>query len=284
MQITLLEPQSYCTGVKLALEKLNIECKENPNIYLLGPIIHNKMINDYYESQGVKILNIKDKTKEEILKNIYNSTIVFQAHGSSDECYEICKNNNNRIIDATCPYVSLIHKKIKEKINNNYVVIYIGKKGHEESEATISISNKVHLIEKVEDIELLNINNNLIYATNQTTLSILDIQVIYDKLKERFPNIIIDNKICDATYKRQKAVLDSKDADLYIVIGDKSSSNSKRLYELATKKGKAIFINNVIDIINYDFTLVNSVVITSGASTPFEVVLEVKSFLEALAK
>lgn len=284
MEITLLEPQSYCAGVKLALEKLSNECKENKDLYVLGPIIHNKMINDYYESQGIQILDIKNNTKENILKNIKNSTVVFQAHGSSDECYKICEENNNKIIDATCPYVSLIHKKIKEKIDNNYDVIYIGKNGHEESEATRSISEKVHLIENINDINLLEINNSLIYATNQTTLSILDIKNIYDKLKEKFPKIIIDNKICDATYKRQKAILESKNADLFIVIGDKSSSNSKRLYELSTKKGKAIFINNVNDIINYDFTSVNSVVITSGASTPFEVVLEVKAFLEALAK
>lgn len=285
MIVKLLNPQGYCKGVSNALDKIDkalLDSSLPRPIYLLGEIIHNQYIIDFYKKKGVILLPEGDKTKEEYLDEIETGTIIFQAHGSSPEAFDIATKKKLRIIDATCPYVNLIHKRIIDYHNNGYTIIYIGKKNHAETIASLKQVKNTNLVSTLEDINNLNIKSDKIYVTNQTTLSTIDLKTIFTKIKEKYPKAIIDNKICDATTKRQLAVINQPTTDLCIVVGDKASSNSKRLFELASKKQKAIFVNCLADLKNYEFNNVRSVSITSGASTPFSLVLEIKEFLESL--
>ncbi len=287
MKITLINPQGYCKGVKLALDKLSEAITSTTTkrpIYILGEIIHNDFIVNKFIEAGAILLPEGQKTKEEHLEEISCGTVIFQAHGSSQKAYEIARKKGFDIIDATCPYVNLIHKRIIEYGSKGYAIIYVGKKNHSETIASLNQGIKVHLVESPADIESLKLDNPKIYITNQTTLSQLDLENIFEALRNKFPQAIFDNKICDATTKRQKAVLDQDKVDLCIVVGDKKSSNSKRLFELASINNKAIFISSVSEIKDYDFTLVNSVSITSGASTPSLLVDDVVKFLESLPK
>jgi (E)-4-hydroxy-3-methyl-but-2-enyl pyrophosphate reductase len=120
------------------------------------------------------------------------------------------------------------------------------------------------------------INNKNIYITNQTTLSKYELQDIYDKLKNKYPNSIIDNKICDATTLRQQAIMNIKNCDLCIVVGDKSSSNSNKLVDVAKSNGlEAILVDNYSELKKIDLNSINSIAVTSGASTPSYVVDDV---------
>ena len=282
MIVKLINPQGYCGGVKNAIKTVNELEKTSKKVYLLGEIIHNKIIVNYYKNLGYILLSEKDGTKEDLIKDIKDSIIVLQAHGSSPKVYEIAKNNNNIIVDCTCPYVSLIHNKIKEYSNNGFDIIYIGSKKHQETIGSLSQAKNIHLVEKLSDLDNLDIKNEKIYVTNQTTMSMLDIDIIYQNLKEKYPNIILDNKICLATTKRQQAVLDAEDSDLIIVVGDRESSNSNKLYELAKKKTNAIFVEDLKELKLYNLSSYNKVLITSGASTPNETVNEIKAYLESL--
>ena len=128
---------------------------------------------------------------------------------------------------------------------------------------------------------LIAILNPNIYVTNQTTLSKYELKDIYDTLSKKYPNSIIDNKICDATTLRQEAVMNITHADLCIVVGDKTSSNSNKLVTVAKSAGiNSILIDDHNDLKNIDLTKYNKVAVTSGASTPDFIVDSVIEYLK----
>lgn len=283
MIINKLTPQGYCNGVKRAIN-IVLDTLNNPNtkkpIYLLGSIIHNKFVNEEFIKMGAIILENKDKTRYELLDEITEGTIIISAHGVSPKVIEKAKSKNLDIIDTTCPNVAIIHNKIIENLNNGYKCIYIGTKKHPECEGVLEIDSNIINIKSLKDIDNLSINTTKIYVTNQTTLSILDTMDIYNKLRIKYPNAIIDNKICDSTTKRQLAVMNQEKVDLCIVVGDKLSSNTKKLAEISKKSNiNTLLIESVKDLYDYDFANINSISITSGASTPSILVDEIINYI-----
>ena len=282
MIINRIEPQGYCQGVTNALRIINEALESNNNIYSLGSIIHNDHVINDLKKKGVTTIEEKGKSRLELLDKINSGTIVFSAHGVSPLVYEKAKSKNLNIIDATCPMVHLVHKKMNEHLNEGFDCIYIGAKGHPECEGVLGISDKIHFISNIDDIKLLNINNDKIYVTNQTTLSIYDILDIFNELKNKYPNIKIDDKICNATTIRQKALANQPKCDLCIIVGDKKSSNSLKLFKVSTEIAKVntIFVDNVNSLNKDMFNGINVVNISSGASTPSILVDEIIEYLK----
>ena len=284
MIINKIEPQGFCNGVKYAL-KLVDNALHDPNtikpIYLLGNLIHNSKVMDELKAKGIIIIDSK-KTRLEMLDDMQNGTVIFSAHGVSPSVYEKANEKGLNIIDATCPNVLIIHNRIKSYIDKGYSIIYIGSKNHPECEGVLDINENIILVSSIDDIDKINLSNSKIYITNQTTLSKYELLEIYDKLKELYPESIIDNKICNATTLRQDAVMKIKNTDLCIVVGDKSSSNTNKLVSVAKKTGtNAILIEDYNDIKEFDFSKINNLAITSGASTPSYVVDEVINFIKS---
>ena len=284
MIINRIEPQGYCQGVTNALRIINEALKSNNNIYSLGSIIHNDHVINDLKKKGVTTIEEKGKSRLELLDKINEGTVVFSAHGVSPLVYEKAKSKNLNIIDATCPMVHLVHKKMIEHLNEGFDCIYIGAKGHPECEGVLGISDKIHFISNIDDIKLLNINNDKIYVTNQTTLSIYDILDLFKELKNKYPNIKIDDKICNATTIRQKALANQPKCDLCIIVGDKKSSNSLKLFKVSTliAKVNTIFVDNVNSLNKDMFNGINVVNISSGASTPSILVDEIIEYLKTL--
>ena len=284
MIINKIEPQGFCNGVKYAL-KLVDNALHDPNtikpIYLLGNLIHNSKVMDELKAKGIIIIDSK-KTRLEMLDDMQNGTVIFSAHGVSPSVYEKANEKGLNIIDATCPNVLIIHNRIKSYIDKGYSIIYIGSKNHPECEGVLDINENIILVSSIDDIDKINLSNSKIYITNQTTLSKYELLEIYDKLKELYPESIIDNKICNATTLRQDAVMKIKNTDLCIVVGDKSSSNTNKLVSVAKITGtNAILIEDYNDIKEFDFSKINTLAITSGASTPSYVVDEVINFIKS---
>ena len=284
MIINKLKPQGFCGGVNTALKKLD-EAINNPStlkpIYLLGSIIHNEHIINEYKNKGVILIEDKNKTRLELLNEIKEGTVVFSAHGVSPKVYEKAKLLGLNIIDTTCANVSIIHTKITEHLNIGYTCIYIGNNHHPECEGILGISDDIILVSNQNDINNLKISNDKIYITNQTTLSLFDINDLYEALRNKFPNCKIDNKICLATTLRQKAIIDQEKVDMCIIVGDKTSSNTSKLVSTGNKIGiKTILVDNLDDIKKIDFTNVKSISISSGASTPSYLVDEIIEYLE----
>jgi len=284
MIINKIEPQGFCQGVKIAINTVKETLKKENKVYLLGEIIHNKDVINDLNNIGAITIPSNNKTRLELLDEIDSGTVIFSAHGVSPKVYEKAKNKNLNIVDATCPMVLLIHKNITEKLKNGYDVIYIGTKNHPEVEGVIGISSSIHFISNMDELNELKINNDKIYATNQTTLSIYDIKNIYDKLKDKYPNITINNKICNATTIRQEAIKNQPKADLCIIVGDRLSSNTKKLVKVSEEYTniKTIQCENLSSLDKSYLNNINVVNISSGASTPDYVVNEIIEYIKGL--
>lgn len=283
MIINRLTPQGYCGGVRNALE-IAYRTLENNNypkpIYLLGSIIHNKNVIKDLENKGAILIEDKNMSREQLIHKINSGTVIFSAHGVAPNVYEIAKNKGLHIVDTTCPNVLIVQKQIKKYLSLGYLCLYIGTKGHPECEGILGISSSIKLIASIADLEDIIADIN-IYVTNQTTLSIYETKDIYEKINNSFKNVIIDNRICNATTIRQEACLNQQYVDLCIVVGDKSSSNTKKLVSTGKYSNiRTIQIENADDLKNINFNNIKSVSITSGASTPDYIVDEAIEYLK----
>ena len=282
MIVNKLLPQGYCKGVTRAIDMAFETAKNSKKpIYMLGRIIHNSHVIDKFKNLGVIVLEDKNKSKLELLDEINEGTIIFSAHGVSPSIYKKAKDRNLNIVDATCPMVLLVHNRIKDYLSKGFDVIYIGTKGHPECEGVLGISDLIHPIWSKEDISSLSIDNENIYITNQTTLSKDDTNLMFDLLKKNYPSSVIDDKICNATTIRQEAIKNQPKADLCIVVGDKLSSNTKKLKEVSEKTNTKTILIDSIEALDKNLIKDCKVInITSGASTPDYITNEIIEYLK----
>lgn len=289
MKTIKITPRGYCHGVVNAINTItNLDhLSMKFPVYILGMIIHNKQMVQSLESLGYITLHDPSKTRLELLETINEGTVIFTAHGVSPEVYQRAKQKGLEIIDTTCDDVFKSQDVIKKYLNKGYDVIYIGKFTHPESEAAKGISNKVHIIETIQDIDALAIKNSKIVITNQTTMSIYDVYNVSEAAKLKFPNIEFINEICNATRIRQEAISDiPNEVDHVYVVGDKLSNNSKKLVEVAESKSlkSSSLIESLNDIDIDKLSKYTCVAVSSGASTPTKVTSEVISFLQQFDK
>ena len=281
MKIYLANPRGFCAGVDRAIEIVEraIE-KHGPPIYVRHEVVHNKFVVNNLKNKGAIFV-------DEISQVPVGNVVIYSAHGVSQAVRQEANDISAVIYDATCPLVTKVHKEVIRRQKNNHQVILIGHAGHPEVEGTLgqsSESNKVTLIESVNDIKDLNLSKDKdISYTTQTTLSVDDTIEIIDALQNKFPNIQSPKKsdICYATQNRQDSVKEVvKHSEILIVIGSKNSSNSNRLKEIADNQGKpAYLIDGSDDIEDQWLNDVASVGITAGASAPEILVQEVVSYL-----
>lgn len=285
MKVIKISPRGYCYGVVDAMV-LARQAAENPDlprpIYILGMIVHNKHVTDAFRELGV--ISLDGPNRLEILKKIDKGTVIFTAHGVSPAVRELARQKGLTTIDATCPDVTKTHELIRTKKEEGYEFIYIGKKGHPEPEGAIGVApDIVHLVENEQDIDALNIQSDKIIITNQTTMSQWDVKDLMNYAKKKYPYAEIHNEICLATQVRQEAVAEqAKEADLVIVVGDPKSNNTNRLAHVAEKiaKTKAYRIGDLSELKLEWLQGVETVAVTSGASTPTPITREVIEFLE----
>jgi 4-hydroxy-3-methylbut-2-en-1-yl diphosphate reductase len=286
MKVIDLTPRGYCHGVlnALAMVKKVIRTESYPRpIYILGQIVHNEKITKAFQAHGVISLDHPNKTRMEMLDEIDSGTVIFTAHGISDQAIAKAKEKGLTTLNATCRDVTKVHTAVKNKLAEGYHVIYIGHRNHPEPEAILAISHLIHFVENEKDALLLPdaLSHEKVFVTNQTTLSLYDIESVLKIIEIKFPGYLFDNEICNATTIRQDAVIQQEKVDLMLVVGDKKSSNSNKL-AFVGKKHQNIdskLISGVEDIdINWLLDI-ESVSVTSGASTPTKVTEEVILFL-----
>lgn len=287
MQVKKISPRGYCHGVVDAITMATnaaYDAKLPKPIYILGMLIHNDLVIQELNKLGVITIDDKNKTRMELLEKIDSGTVIFTAHGISDAVVEKAKEKNLTIIDATCSDVRKTHNVIKSGLRDGETIFYIGKQNHPETESCVSIHENIILIENLEDVALLPKSNDKILITNQTTMSLYDIKNISDAILAKFPNAHFCDEICDATKIRQEAVIEqTKDVDLLIVVGDKKSNNSQKLAQIAkdSNKVESILIATAHDLEHFDVDSYKLIGVTSGASTPTSVTLQVIKYLES---
>ncbi len=275
MRVILANPRGFCAGVDRAIEIVEraIE-KFGAPIYVRHEVVHNRFVVSQLRDKGAVFVDELDEVPPD-------SVVIFSAHGVSRVVRTDAEMAELKVLDATCPLVTKVHREVARYREDGVEVILIGHAGHPEVEGTMGQADGgMYLVERPEDVDRIHPvdADNLAYVT-QTTLSVDDTRIIIEALKKRFPNIHgpRKNDICYATQNRQDAVKAlSKICDVVLVVGSPNSSNSNRLRELAEQRGVPGFLIDGATEIDRAWIEGRDVVgVTAGASAPENLVQEV---------
>lgn len=274
MDVRLANPRGFCAGVDRAIDIVEraLDLFGAP-IYVRHEVVHNRFVVDKLAELGAVFVEELDDVPD-------NATVIFSAHGVSQQVREAGKQRGLRVFDATCPLVTKVHMGVARHCKAGRDVVLIGHEGHPEVEGTLGQwqktsprGNRIYLVESTEDVDSLEVKypENLAYVT-QTTLSVDDTREIISALQRKFPAITgpKHDDICYATQNRQDAVKAlANDADLVLVVGSVNSSNSNRLREMAEKRGvPAYLIDGAEDIRPEWLETTDHIGVTAGASAP----------------
>ncbi len=271
-KIILADSAGFCFGVKRAVDKaLEIKGKNNKKIYTLGPLIHNNDVVNFLKENLIYPIELEDITS---LKE--NDTIIIRSHGVSEKTLNILRKTNLNIVDATCPYVENIHKKVKKYYDLGYHIIIVGDKNHPEVIGINGWCNDCALILK-RGVDV-GITENKVCVVAQTTERQVTWEHVLTKIIKMSKEIVAFNTICSATEVRQKSAEEiSKKVDAMVVIGGFNSSNTTKLYEICKKNCEnTIHVENLLDISD-EFLKdknIKQIGVTAGASTPDWIIKE----------
>lgn len=288
MKIYACSPRGYCSGVIRAITMALKARNDNPNknIYIYGKLVHNEDVIRLLDKNKIITLN-PIKNFALLFKGLNESSIIiFTAHGHPKDYEKAALDANLTFIDATCPRVKENMDYIKEAIEENKTIVYIGKDGHPETAAALSISKKVYLFDKNKFFDYSKLNCLSPIILNQTTLSFLDLKDDYNNIKIHFPNAIIKNDICNATLLRQKSILNiPNDVDLIVIVGGSSSSNTQKLVEIAKSKFPLVMVKRVLNVEELkkeNLKKYKYAAIAAGTSTSLDKTNEVIDYLKEL--
>lgn len=285
MEINVAKNAGFCAGVEYAVNKAN-ELLLNSKIYCLGEIVHNAQVIEKLEKNGMKTVQNIDEIPN-------NSRVIFRAHGVPPEIYDKAREKNLEIFDLTCGNVKNIHNKV-EKAKKDAFIIIVGTKNHPETIGTKGFAgNNSFVIEKDEDIldcymEYEKTSLGKVYVVAQTTFSSQKFDELSEEIEKKFceAEVVIDKTICNSTENRQlEAKKISVDCDIMLIIGGKNSSNTKKMYEISKENcEKTYFIENITDLETIIFNENCKIGILAGASTPKDIINDVKEFIEMKGK
>ncbi|NUT98504.1 MAG: 4-hydroxy-3-methylbut-2-enyl diphosphate reductase [Saccharothrix sp.] len=279
-RVLLAKPRGYCAGVDRAVVTVEKALEQyGAPVYVRKEIVHNKHVVETLSERGAIFVDETDQVPEGAL-------VVFSAHGVSPMVHAEAANRNLRTIDATCPLVTKVHNEAKRFAREDYDILLIGHEGHEEVEGTAGEAPEhIQLVDTAEDVDKVTVRDpSKVVWLSQTTLSVDETMVRVRQLKERFPDLQEppSDDICYATSNRQTAVKTmAPQCELVLVVGSKNSSNSVRLVEVALQAGaKASYLVDYASEVDPAWLEgVTTVGVTSGASVPDILVMELLEFL-----
>ena len=294
-KVTVAKSAGFCFGVERAVDQVyeQIEAlkskKTSGPIYTYGPIIHNEEVVKDLSDKGVMVLETEDELRA-LPKN--QGTVIIRSHGVSRHVYEILKERNVAVVDATCPFVKKIHRIVAEHSAAGEAVVIIGSPDHPEVEGIKGWGNEhTTVIKDGEGADNYRLpEGRKLCIVSQTTFNYNKFKELVEKFLKKGYDSSVLNTICNATQERQvEAAKIASRVDAMIVIGGRHSSNTQKLYEICLKECKNTFyIQTLGDLDPDSVSSVRSVGITAGASTPRKIIEEVhtrmaeQSFAELL--
>lgn len=268
-------PRGFCAGVSYAIDIVDLVLDHyGPPVWVRHEIVHNRHVVERLRGRGAIFVDDLADVPE-------GSRVIFSAHGVSPAVRAEADARRLDVIDATCPLVTKVHLQARRFARDDYDILLIGHRGHVEVEGTLGQApDRSHLVETVGDVDRVEVRDpDRVAIVTQTTLSVDDTREIVAAIRRRFPNVRVQTKddICYATQNRQTAVKElAERSDLVLVIGSPTSSNANRLVEVARGKGaRAFLIESAGDLDPAALEGVRRIGLTSGASTPEELVREI---------
>lgn len=276
-KVTVAESAGFCFGVDRAVKMVYSELEKNTKVATLGPIIHNQDVVNDMKAKGARIINSVDELESD-------ETVVIRSHGVGREIYEQIAAKGNRMLDATCPFVSRIHKIAAEKTKQGYFVLIAGDASHPEVQGIVGHCDENCLVFK-DDFELKdffekkfkNLKKKLAIVA-QTTYNIVVWDECLNVIPKDDPDIEISDTICNATDTRQSDAAElAKASDIMLVVGGRHSSNTVKLYEVCSRYCKTYHIENSDELRSLKLPDAEKIGITAGASTPAYIIKEVQT-------
>ena len=279
-RVLLARPRGYCAGVDRAVVTVEKALEQyGAPVYVRKQIVHNKHVVATLEKRGAIFVDETDQVPEGAL-------VVFSAHGVSPAVHAEAAARDLKVIDATCPLVTKVHKEAVRFAKEGYDILLIGHTGHEEVEGTQGEAPEaIQVVDSAADVAAVEVKDpEKVIWLSQTTLSVDETLDTVDLLRKRFPLMSAppSDDICYATQNRQEVVKQiAPECDLVIVVGSRNSSNSVRLVEVALDAGaRASYLVDFAHEIDPGWLDgVTTVGVTSGASVPEDLVEGVLAWL-----
>ena len=268
-RVLLAEPRGFCAGVEMAIKALAWMVRTfEPPVYCYHEIVHNKIVVDRFERQGVVFI-------DDVSEAPVGMPIMLSAHGSAPEVVAAARARGSFVVDSVCPLVTKVHHEVKVRANKGFRIVYVGHEGHEEAVGTMAVApHAISRVESVEEVDALPAFDEPVALLAQTTLSHRDWEGVAVRVRERFPEVWTPGRsdLCFATTNRQASLLNiAQRCDAIVVIGSSNSSNTRALERLAIEAGcPRVFRVNGAEQLPDDMWGV--VGVTAGASAPEELV------------
>ena len=278
MEVRLAKTAGFCFGVKRAVDTVYEQVKEcqGEDIYTYGPIIHNEEVVKDLKSKGVEVI----RTEEE-LRKLTSGVVIIRSHGVPKHIHDILQEQGLRCVDATCPFVKKIHRIVEEESKKGKNILIIGDANHPEVQGIKGWSQtEVSIIKTEEEAEnFVSPSTEDICIVSQTTFNYNKFKYLVEIISKKSYNIYVLNTICNATKERQtEAASIANEVDAMIVIGDKHSSNTQKLFEICKSACKDTYYIQTLDELDMNqLKSVKTVGITAGASTPNNIIEEVQN-------
>lgn len=287
MKVLRAKTAGFCMGVSLALKKLDsqiADARQESTIYMLGPIIHNPQVLDEYAQRGVSRADSVEEIPE-------GARAVIRAHGIPLTSQETLVQAGAKVVDATCPKVKKAQLLIQEQARDGKTLLLYGEENHPEVKGLLSYASAgAYVFDSIEDFIKLGLarepGRNYFFAA-QTTQDKRQFKLIEAHLKKNFdPDLCVFNTICDATrLRQQEAIKIAQEAEYMVVVGGRSSGNTRRLVKVVEKeKTFCLHVETVDELPLEELKKYRVIGLTAGASTPKKIIDDVEQCLENLKK
>ena len=288
IKVEIDEGSGFCFGVVTAINKAEEELAKGETLYCLGDIVHNSREVERLKTMGLITIN------REEFKQLRNAKVLLRAHGEPPETYMIARENNIEIIDATCPVVLRLQKRIKQEFlqdaaNDEKQIVIYGKNGHAEVLGLVGQTDgKAIVIEKAEEVKKLDLNKS-VRLFSQTTKSLDEFQEIVAYIKQNIsPEATFEyyDTICRQVANRMPKLREfAATHDLIFFVSGKKSSNGKMLFEECLKvNANSHLIDNEKEIDPTLLRNVKSIGVCGATSTPKWLMEKIHDHIQLLIK
>ena len=282
MKVTLSENAGFCFGVRRAVELVEKTAAEGRTVATLGPIVHNRHVVERFRALGVREVSDVAEVPE-------GAAVIIRAHGVGRDVYEALEARGLAVVDATCPFVERIHKLVRRAEAEGRRPVIFGTRTHPEVVGICGWCAEPVVVESPEELERWlkeapERRNQPLALAAQTTSN----QNLWKKVEEIANSLCTNCKtfdtICEATENRQTAAaLLAAQSDAMIVVGDRTSSNTKQLAAICRAHcGRVFAVDNAAELADCDFSGIHTIGITAGASTPAWIIKEVNQTMDEI--
>ncbi len=285
--ITLAKSAGFCFGVSKAVQAVETLLDEGKRVCTLGPIIHNPQVVDAFARRGVRIVSsVEEVHADEVM--------VIRSHGVSREIYEQAQQKGISVYDATCPFVSKIHRLVDEHTHKGAVALIAGDEAHPE---VIGIrghcAEKSFVFASLEELEALHRSSEFVnipadfpvVMVAQTTFHLKTWKKCVEFAKKHYTNLQLFDTICNATAQRQnEASRLSSESDMMVIVGGRQSSNTAKLRDVCSANCPTLLVETAAELTKESFVGFAKIGVTAGASTPDDIIKEVLSTMSEIVK